>query len=532
MASFVPYHRSFASCSTSVSDFSSRASSSNSSGASTPSSPTFDLSPLSSRFDFEEPCTGRCNAVIFDLGDVLFTWSARTKTSISPKLLKKILRSASWFEYEKGNVSEQEAYDTAGREFDIDPAEVGRAFQDARDSLQRNPALISLIRELKEQHGIRVFAMSNISAPDFEVLRGKAAPEEWDMFERVFTSAAAHERKPNLGFYKHVLEETGVDPLSTVFVDDKLENILPARSLGIKGIVFDSFDTVSRQLRNYCGDPIGRSQAWLKDNAKKMLSVTNTGVTVYENFAPLLICEATGDRSLVEYVEHPRLFNFFIGGPVMTSEVFPFDLDTTSIGLTVSTHVDHETKMGVMDEMLTYVNKDGIIQTYFDPSRPRTDPIVCVNVLTFFHMHGRGSELSLTLDWVYSVLQHRAYLDGTLYYVGGDAFLFFLSRLLSVSPTVYQRFAPLFARRCFERSGADGDALALAMRIIAGAAAGVRMYIDHERLLRMQEEDGGFPLGWAYKYGGSGILLGNKGWTTALAVQACKAFEALDTEIF
>ena len=161
----------------------------------------------------------------------------------------------------------------------------------------------------------------------------------------------------------------------------------------------------------------------------------------------------------------------------MTSEVFPADLDTTSIGLTVSTHVDYETKMSVMDEMLTYVNKDGIIQTYFDPTRPRTgtflavallycspltpnrvgissDPIVCVNVLTFFHMHERGSELSTTLDWVYKVLQHRAYLDGTLYYHGGDAFLFFLSRLLSVSPSVYSRFSTLFARRIFERSGA------------------------------------------------------------------------------
>ena len=56
----------------------------------------------------------------------------------------------------------------------------------------------------------------------------------------------------------------------------------------------------------------------------------------------------------------------------MTSEVFPSDLDMTSIGLTVSNHVDYETKMSVMDEMLAYVNKDGIIQTYFDSSRPRT----------------------------------------------------------------------------------------------------------------------------------------------------------------
>lgn len=236
----------------------------------------------------------------------------------------------------------------------------------------------------------------------------------------------------------------------------------------------------------------------------------------------------------------------------MTSEVFPADLDTTSIGLTVSTHVDYETKMSVMDEMLTFVNKDGIIQTYFDSSRPRTgalpfpttpsfnanhtttfiDPIVCVNVLTFFHMYGRGHELAQTLSWVYSVLKHRAYVDGTLYYHGGDTFLFFLSRLLSVSPHVFNSFAPLFRQRVFERSGAEGDAQQLAMRVIAGAAVGVKMFVDYERLVGMQEEDGAWPMGWAYKYGGSGILLGNKGWTTSLAVKAIEAFETLDKELF
>lgn len=59
------------------------------------------------------------------------------------------------------------------------------------------------------------------------------------------------------------------------------------------------------------------------------------------------------------------------GDGVLTTSNFPFDLDTTSIGLTVSTHIDTATKQSVMDEMLTYKNEDGIIQTYFDKNRPR-----------------------------------------------------------------------------------------------------------------------------------------------------------------
>ena len=293
-----------------------------SSGTSSPTSSTHDLDAFASKqattsprsLLSEHPHTGRCNTIIFDLGDVLFTWSAETRTSIPPKLLHKILRSASWFEYEKGNVSEDEAYANASSEFGVPKSEVAAAFQGARDSLKSNDTLVALIRELRERHpGLQVFAMSNISAPDWEVLRTKATPAEWSLFDRVFTSAGARERKPNLGFYRLVLEQTGVDPLRTVFVDDKPENVLSARSLGIKGVVFDSYENVARQLRNYVEDPVGRAQAWLKENAKKMLSVTDSGVTLHENFAPLLILEATGDRSLVEYVEHPRLFNFFQG---------------------------------------------------------------------------------------------------------------------------------------------------------------------------------------------------------------------------
>lgn len=138
-------------------------------------------------------------------------------------------------------------------------------------------------------------------------------------------------------------------------------------------------------------------------------------------------------------------------------------------------------------------------------------------------MNGRGAELASTLDWVYSVLQHRAYLDGTLYYHGADTFLFFLARLMATDPAVHVRCAPLFAQRVLERLGTPGDALALAMRIIAAAHVGFCAEVDHERLLALQESDGAWPTGWVYKYGGADILIGNQGLTTALAVQAIKA---------
>lgn len=240
-------------------------------------------------------------AIIFDIGDVLFRWSSETKTSISSATLHKILSTHTWFDYERGRLSEDDCYTRLGQEFSLQPQEIQRAFQQARDSLQANDEFIALIRELKAQSNgqLRVFAMSNISLPDYEILRTK--PADWAIFDEVFTSGAAGERKPNLGFYRQVLTATGVEPRQTIFVDDKLENVLSARSLGLHGIVFENPEPVRRALRNLIGNPIERGRIFLKQNAGRLFSVTASteqcpAIELHENFAQLLILEATKDR--------------------------------------------------------------------------------------------------------------------------------------------------------------------------------------------------------------------------------------------
>ena len=130
----------------------------------------------------------RFSTVIFDLGDVLFTWSASTPQSpLPPKVTKGILRSAHWFEYEKGNLSEDQAYAAAAEEFGVQESDVKGGFIAARNSLQSDPTMLKLIREI-ESTGRTIYAMSNISAPDWEFLRTRATPSEWALFDRVFTS--------------------------------------------------------------------------------------------------------------------------------------------------------------------------------------------------------------------------------------------------------------------------------------------------------------------------------------------------------
>ena len=96
------------------------------------------------------------------------------------------------------------------------------------------------------------------------------------------TSAAAHERKPNIGFYKHVIDNSGIDPSRTIFVDDKIENVLTARSFGMHGIVFNDQVKVIQQLKNLCGDPVTRGQNFLASHKKHLPSVTSNNLELAE----------------------------------------------------------------------------------------------------------------------------------------------------------------------------------------------------------------------------------------------------------
>ena len=152
-------------------------------------------------------------------------------------------------------------------------------------------------------------------------------------------------------------------------------------------------------------------------------------------------------------------------------------------------------------------------------------------MLTFFYSNGRGGELCETFNWVYEVLKNRAYTNGTRYYYGPEPFLYFLSRLLSVSIYARRRMGRLFAKRVAEHFGAEGDALALAMRIHAATAVDLCDSRDYERLGRMQEVDGSWPMGWMYRLVTRDILIGNKGLTSALAVSAIRKYKELECRL-
>ena len=114
-------------------------------------------------------------------------------------------------------------------------------------------------------------------------------------------------------------------------------------------------------------------------------------------------------------------------------------------------------------------------------------------------------------------------MHGTRYYPSPDCCLGFFGRLLRSSTDeahLQLTIGPLLKSRVQERVGESGNTLDLAMRVLACDSLGVECSVDRHTLLRLQGQDGGWESGWMYRYGSTGVKIGNRGVTTALAVKA------------
>jgi hypothetical protein len=94
---------------------------------------------------------------------------------------------------------------------------------------------------------------------------------------------------------------------------------------------------------------------------------------------------------------------------------------------------------------------------------------------------------------------------------------------------LFNEFRPLLAERVRERIGAPGDALCLAMRLLAGTVVGVTNHIDLPKLRSMQCKDGGWETSVVYRYGASRLNIGNRGLATVLAMQAIQKSTQVST---
>ncbi len=109
---------------------------------------------------------------------------------------------------------------------------------------------IELLKNLKSEY--RTFLLSNTNAIHVERY-GKILKEKFGLdnglstlFENVYYSHKVGMKKPDINIYKLLIDENGLKPEETLFIDDSIQNLESAKKLGINVFHFKAgFDLFS-----------------------------------------------------------------------------------------------------------------------------------------------------------------------------------------------------------------------------------------------------------------------------------------------
>ncbi len=190
-------------------------------------------------------------ALIFDLGNVVFNvdmnlipihWAERSGIPLE-KIKKYFETDKSFDKFERGDLTEEEYRKITNENLGMNLSE--KDFDEGLTALYLDETddIKFLLKELKKNY--RIIALSNTNIIHKRIWREKYK-DTMDEFEKIFSSHEINTRKPETEPYLIALNYLKMKPEEVIFLDDKPENIEPAKTLGMKTITVKS----PAQMRN------------------------------------------------------------------------------------------------------------------------------------------------------------------------------------------------------------------------------------------------------------------------------------------
>jgi putative hydrolase of the HAD superfamily len=179
----------------------------------------------------------KIEALLFDLGKVLIDFNFETGVqalhracSISRDRLEEVLWDETWIcRYERGEISTGEFHsylcETAALKMDL------TGFREVWSSVFLPGLLVSerLLAALKRKYPL--ILVSNTNEAHFEFVRDRYPVI--DYFDQHVLSYVVGSLKPDRKIFEHAIGVSGFRPDALFFTDDREENVLAARELGI-----------------------------------------------------------------------------------------------------------------------------------------------------------------------------------------------------------------------------------------------------------------------------------------------------------
>ncbi len=122
-----------------------------------------------------------------------------------------------------------------------------RAYDERWHEMLKGPieGSVALLGELRDR-GVRLFALTNWSAEKFPV--GRARFDFFDWFAGIVVSGEERLKKPDRRIFDLAAQRFGLDPATTLFVDDAARNVAAAAQLGFRAHHFVGIEELRRAL--------------------------------------------------------------------------------------------------------------------------------------------------------------------------------------------------------------------------------------------------------------------------------------------
>lgn len=192
-------------------------------------------------------------AVIFDYGKVLGNnaddWNGCFKaipeaTGLSAEELSEVWNKY-WRELETGKISLDDVWKKIilRSRTKVDKNYLTKIY---RENVVLEPELFSLVQELKQKNYLLTI-LANESKEGMEFKIKKFELNKY--FTKIYCSADLGIAKPARKIYEYVLQDLKLLPEEVIFIDNLERNILPARELGIKSILFKDVQRLKEELK-------------------------------------------------------------------------------------------------------------------------------------------------------------------------------------------------------------------------------------------------------------------------------------------
>ena len=187
---------------------------------------------------------GGIETVVFDLGGVLIDWDPRylyrkifTDDGEMEEFLATVTTTEWHIEQDRGRTMEEATALLTSRH--PERKEEIKAYYERWDEMFGGPieGTVDVLRELRVR-GFPLYALTNWSAEVFPLARESYRFLDW--FDEIVVSGEEGMIKPDEDLYAVLVQRTGLDPATTIFVDDSLPNVAAARDLGFSTVVFRS----------------------------------------------------------------------------------------------------------------------------------------------------------------------------------------------------------------------------------------------------------------------------------------------------